>query len=149
MFAAGLLQRRLSLSALRPISQKNYSETKSPNLYMWGGGLGKLQGGLKEEEYFTTVNLELIGKMRGKKAIAEFLPNWDEYHKAITNDALYNTALMNKHKNVREEAFFISETADNFKILQGRNKKEGKSTLEDDADAGQQEKLAAVQASIE
>ncbi|XP_033251479.1 uncharacterized protein LOC117190535 isoform X2 [Drosophila miranda] len=146
MFAAGLLQRRLSLSALRPISQKNYSETKSPNLYMWGGGLGKLQGGLKEEEYFTTVNLELIGKMRGKKAIAEFLPNWDEYHKAITNDALYNTALMNKHKNLLLNP---PKTADNFKILQGRNKKEGKSTLEDDADAGQQEKLAAVQASIE
>ncbi|EDW32044.1 GL11440 [Drosophila persimilis] len=149
MFAAGLLQRRLSLSALRPIYQKNYSDTKSPNLYMWGGGLGKLQGGFKEEEYFTTVNLNLIGKMRGKKAIAEFLPNWDEYHKAIANDALYNTALMNKHKNVREEAFFMSETADNFKILQGRNKEEGKSTLEDDADAGQQEKFAAVRASIE
>ncbi|SPP75318.1 uncharacterized protein LOC117578740 [Drosophila guanche] len=138
MFAATLLQRKLSLAlpiAFRPVPQMNYNETKAPNFYMWGGGLGKLQGGLKEEEYFTTVNQDLIEKMRDKKAIAEYLPNWDEYNKAINNAALYTTALMNKHKNVREEAFFMSETADNFKKLQGRNQKE-ETTVEDVDAAG-------------
>ncbi|XP_022229290.2 uncharacterized protein LOC111078752 [Drosophila obscura] len=155
MFAAALVQRRLGLrlpNVFRPVPQKNYSETKTPNFYMWGGGLGKMQGGLKEEEYFTTVNLDLMDKMRDKKAIAEYLPNWDEYHKAINNAALYTTALMNKHKNVREEAFFMSETSENFKMLQERNHKEQETeTIAEDVDAAGNmlEPLATVHASNE
>ncbi|XP_017123316.1 uncharacterized protein LOC108143423 [Drosophila elegans] len=124
MICAGLMHRRLSLGlsqTLGLIPKKLYSEEKkSPNVFLWGGGLGKLQGGLKEEEYFISRTQELIGKMRDKKDLVDYIPNWDEFQKSLDHTSLGNSSFMTKHKNVLEEAFFLNETADDIKVLHDR-----------------------------
>ncbi|KAH8356296.1 hypothetical protein KR200_006396 [Drosophila serrata] len=102
----------------------SYSEEKKPPaLFFWGGGLEKLQGGLKEEEYFTSLTQNLMFKMGTKKDDAG-LPNWDEFQKTLDNASLCSSSCMNKHKNALEEAFFLNETADNMKILHDRVQEE-------------------------
>ncbi|KAH8316676.1 hypothetical protein KR067_013287, partial [Drosophila pandora] len=113
MFCAGLLQRSLSLRlpqsfGFNPI--KHFcEEKKAPNVFLWGGGLGKLQGGLKEEEYFISLTQTLMCKMQSKKDEVDYLPNWDEFQKTLDHSSIANSSCMNKHKNVLEEAFFLNE----------------------------------------
>ncbi|KAH8309528.1 hypothetical protein KR059_011429 [Drosophila kikkawai] len=99
----------------------SYSEEKkAPALFFWGGGLEKLQGGLKEEEYFTSLTQNLMFKMGTKKDDADYLPNWDVFQKTLETASLFSSSCMNKHKNALEEAFFLNETADNMKIIHDR-----------------------------
>ncbi|KAI8038684.1 hypothetical protein M5D96_008592 [Drosophila gunungcola] len=116
MFCAGLMHRRVSLGlsqTLGLIPKKLYSEEKKPpNVFLWGGGLGKLQGGLKEEEYFISLTQELIGKMRDKKDFVDYIPNWDEFQKTLDHTSLGSSSFMTKHKNVLEEAFFLNEVGE-------------------------------------
>ncbi|KAH8373094.1 hypothetical protein KR009_011664, partial [Drosophila setifemur] len=116
MFCVGLLQRRLALSRVRNprrlISKMSFCEEKKPaTVFLWGGGLGKLQGGLKEEEYFISITQELMDKMRTKKDDVDYMPNWDEFQKTLDHSSIYNTSCMNKHKNVLEESFFLKEVS--------------------------------------
>ncbi|XP_016988157.1 uncharacterized protein LOC108050795 [Drosophila rhopaloa] len=124
MLCAGLMQRKLSLGLSQTLSlipKKLYSEEKKPpNVFLWGGGLGKLQGGLKEEEYFISLTQNLMCKMRDKKDPVDYMPNWDEFQKTLDHASLGSSSFMNKHKNVLEEAFFLNETADDFKVLHDR-----------------------------
>ncbi|XP_016946855.1 uncharacterized protein LOC108022459 [Drosophila biarmipes] len=130
MFCAGFVQRRLSPGLMQTIgsmTNRCYSEEKKPpNVFLWGGGLGKLQGGLKEEEYFISLTQSLMCKMRDKKDPADYLPNWDEFQKTLDHASLGSSSSMNKHKNVLEEAFFLSETADDIKVLHDRAQEDPK-----------------------
>ncbi|KAH8348924.1 hypothetical protein KR084_012506 [Drosophila pseudotakahashii] len=149
MFCAGFMQRRLSLGlkqTLGLMANKPYSEEKKPppNVFLWGGGLGKLQGGLKEEEYFISLTQNLMCKMRDKKDNVDYMPNWDEFQKTLEHASLGSSSLMNKHKNVLEEAFFLNEvgilfqnvlffkhhlpfqTADDIKVLHDRAQEDPK-----------------------
>ncbi|XP_017072830.1 uncharacterized protein LOC108109044 [Drosophila eugracilis] len=130
MFCAGIVQRRLSLGLSQTFGlmpKKLYSEEKKPpNVFLWGGGLGKLQGGLKEEEYFISLTQNLMCKMREKKDQVDYMPNWDEFQKTLDHASLGNSSFMNKHKNVLEEAFFLNETADDIKILHDRAQEDPK-----------------------
>ncbi|EDW92309.1 uncharacterized protein LOC6531810 [Drosophila yakuba] len=130
MFCAGILQRRLSVGLTQKLGwtpKKLYSEEKKPpSVFLWGGGLGKLQGGLKEEEYFISLTQNLMDKMRDKKDHGDYLPNWDEFQKTLDHASLGSTTSMNKHKNLLEEAFFLNETADDFKVLHDRAQEDPK-----------------------
>ncbi|XP_037715690.1 uncharacterized protein LOC119550820 [Drosophila subpulchrella] len=130
MFCAGFMQRRLSLGlkqTLGLMTNKRYSEEKKPpNVFLWGGGLGKLQGGLKEEEYFISLTQNLMCKMRDKKDHVDYMPNWDEFQKTLDHASLGSSSFMNKHKNVLEEAFFLNETADDIKVLHDRAQEDPK-----------------------
>lgn len=93
---------------------RRYSETKStlPNVFLLGGGLGKLQGGIKEEEYFSSINHGLMCNIRKhieSSKNADYMRNWDEYQKTLDNAAFYNTTCLNKYKDLHEEAFFLNE----------------------------------------
>ncbi|XP_026836032.1 uncharacterized protein LOC6547764 isoform X2 [Drosophila erecta] len=118
MFCAGILQRRLSVGLTQKLGwapKKLYSEEKkTPSVFLWGGGLGKLQGGLKEEEYFISLTHNLMDKMRDKKDPGDYMPNWDEFQKTLDHASLGSTSSMNKHKNVLEEAFFLNETISKY-----------------------------------
>ncbi|EDX08352.1 uncharacterized protein LOC6615694 [Drosophila sechellia] len=131
MFCAGIVQRRLSMGLNQKLGlapRKLYSEEKKPpGVFLWGGGLGKLQGGLKEEEYFISLTQTLVGKMRVKKEPGDYLPNWDEFQKTLDHASLGSTSSLNKHKNVLEEAFFLDKTADDIKVLHDRAPEELKS----------------------
>lgn len=88
-----------------------YCKEKKPpnNIFLWGGGLEKLQGGLKEEEYFSSLAQNLMFKMGTKKDDVDYLPNWDEFQKTLDNASPSSSSCMNKHKNALEEAFFLNE----------------------------------------
>ncbi|KAH8279494.1 hypothetical protein KR026_011643 [Drosophila bipectinata] len=137
MFCAGLLQRRLSQRLPQSFGfnpKKSFSdEKKAPNVFLWGGGLGKLQGGLKEEEYFISLTQSLVNKMQSKKDEVDNMPNWDEFQKTLDHSSIANTSCMNKHKNVLEEAFFLNETADNLKILHDRAQDEAQQRVMNNA----------------
>ncbi|ALC41997.1 CG9875, partial [Drosophila busckii] len=97
-------------------SNRLYSEWKNnlPNLFLLGGGLGKLQGGIKEEEYFSSVNQGLMTNIRKhieNSKNADYMRNWEEYQKTLDHAALYNTTCINKHKDLHEEAFFMNEVS--------------------------------------
>jgi len=93
---------------------RRYSETKSnlPNVFLLCGGLEKMQGGIKEEEYFSSINQGLMGNIRKhieSSKDGDYMHNWEEYQKTLDHAALYNTTCLNKYKNVHEEAFFLNE----------------------------------------
>ncbi|XP_030387689.1 uncharacterized protein LOC115634235 [Scaptodrosophila lebanonensis] len=139
MLVVGLLQRRLQTIGLNYafLPNKRYCEYKKhvPNVFLLGGGLGKLQGGIKEEEYFSSVNHSLMCKireqMKGTKHATDYLQNWDEYQKTLDHAALYNTGCMNKHKNCLEEAFFMNESTECVKILNSRVKPDSEVIVND------------------
>lgn len=83
-----------------------------PNVFLLGGGLGKLQGGIKEEEYFSSINHGLMTNIRKHVASsknADYMRNWEEFQKILDNAAFYNTTCLNKYKDLHEEAFFLNE----------------------------------------
>ncbi|XP_034106512.1 uncharacterized protein LOC132788471 [Drosophila nasuta] len=108
-------------------SNRCYSESKSslPNVLFLGGGLGKLQGGIKEEEYFSSINQGLMCNIRKhieSSKNADYMRKWEEYQKTLDHDALYNTTCLNKYKDVHEEAFFLNENTECLKIMMNRAK---------------------------
>ncbi|XP_075167014.1 uncharacterized protein LOC142239121 [Haematobia irritans] len=89
-----------------------------------GGGLEKLQGSFKEEAYIQLQNYNLIKKIReqGSQLKCESCINdWTEFEKTLDATALSMKALRescsaSKHRNCREEAFFLSEQNECSKI---------------------------------
>ncbi|XP_059226096.1 uncharacterized protein LOC106087676 [Stomoxys calcitrans] len=102
-----------------------------------GGGLEKLQGGLKEETYFQTQNYDLINKIReqGSKLKCESCINeWPAFEKVLesavpTKTALRESCSVNRHKNCLEEAFFLEEQNDCAKIIKVKLSEESKESM--------------------
>lgn len=91
-----------------------------PNVFLLGGGLGKLQGGIKEEEYFSSINHGLMTNIRKHVASsknADYMRNWEEFQKILDNAAFYNTTCLNKYKDLHEEAFFLNEVYMHVKYI--------------------------------
>ncbi|KAL7737041.1 hypothetical protein ACLKA6_005262 [Drosophila palustris] len=128
MFPTGLFLRTQSLNLNYALcSNRRYSESKSnlPNVFFLGGGLEKMQGGIKEEEYFSSVNQGLMCNIRKhieSSKNADYMRNWEEYQKTLDHAALYNTTTLNKYKDVHEEAFFLNENTECLKIMMNRAK---------------------------
>ncbi|XP_030560430.1 uncharacterized protein LOC115762389 [Drosophila novamexicana] len=128
MFPAGLFARTQTVNLnYAQCSNRRYSETKSnmPNVFLLGGGLGKMQGGIKEEEYFSSINQGLMCNIRKHietSKNADHLRKWEEYQRTLDHAALYNTTCINKYKDVHEEAFFMNESTECLKALNNRDK---------------------------
>ncbi|TDG47740.1 hypothetical protein AWZ03_005884 [Drosophila navojoa] len=124
MFPAGLF-RRTQASIL---NYARYSESKSTlpsNVFLLGGGLGKLQGGIKEEEYFSSINHGLMSNIRKhieSSKTADYMRKYEEYQRTLDHAALYNTTCINKYKDMHEEAFFLNESTECLKVLHNRGK---------------------------
>ncbi|XP_023162621.1 uncharacterized protein LOC111593822 [Drosophila hydei] len=124
MFPAGLfLRTRASIP-----NYARYSKSSLPsNVFLLGGGLGKLQGGIKEEEYFTSINHGLMSNIRKhieSSKTADYMRKYEEYQRTLDHAALYNTTCINKYKDIHEEAFFMNESTECLKVLHNRGKEE-------------------------
>ncbi|EDW85857.1 uncharacterized protein Dwil_GK22916 [Drosophila willistoni] len=141
MFFANLLQRRIIQGYGSLVPKRPFASDYKPDIFFFGGGLWKLQGGMKEVEYFKSVNQSLMSKLHehlDKCKSAAYLQNWDEFKKTLDHQALYNTSCMNKHKNVLEESYFMTENADCIKAMQDRAKKERSSVSAKSTENGEE-----------
>ncbi|XP_032591463.1 uncharacterized protein LOC6561210 [Drosophila grimshawi] len=132
MFSAGLFLRSKAFN----LNFARYSESKSnlPNLILLGGGLGKMQGGIKEEEYFSSVNHGLMSNIQKHietSKNADSLRKWEEYQRTLDHATLSDTTCTNKNKDIHEEAFFLNESTECFKAMNNRGKIPGNTEEED------------------
>lgn len=71
-----------------------------------------MQGGIKEEEYFSSINHGLMSNIRKhieSSKTADYMRKYEEYQRTLDHAALYNTTCINKYKDIHEEAFFMNE----------------------------------------
>ncbi|EDW01646.1 GH20342 [Drosophila grimshawi] len=73
-----------------------------------------MQGGIKEEEYFSSVNHGLMSNIQKHietSKNADSLRKWEEYQRTLDHATLSDTTCTNKNKDIHEEAFFLNEAS--------------------------------------